>query len=118
VRDCFSSNNSNTSQRHENIDFLIISTLKKKNEIKLYVCYNCLNNFRKNKTPLYQVPNSISRNEIIPSVQRLTQLEEHLISPRLAFAQIYKIHGYGQYTMHGSIINVPSNINETQSILP
>jgi hypothetical protein len=92
--------------------------IEEKNEIKLYVCYNCLNNFNKNKTPLYLVPNSISRNEIIPLVQRLTQLEEQLISPCLAFAQIYKIHGYGQYSIHGSIINVPSNINETQSILP
>jgi hypothetical protein len=65
------------------------------------------------KNFLYQVPNSISKNEIIPSLQRLIQLEEHLISSRLAFAPIYKIHGYGQYTMHGSIINVSSNINET-----
>ena len=50
-------------------------------------------------------------------MQRLTQLEEHLISFCLVFAQIYKIHGYDQYTIHGSMINVSSNINKTQSIL-
>ena len=36
----------------------------------------------------------------------------------MAFAQIYKIQGYGQYKMHRSIINVLANVNETQSILP
>ena len=81
----------------------------------LYVYFFCLNNINKNKNPFYQVLNSISRNEIILSIQRLTQLEERLISPCLVFAQIYKIHC--QYTMHGSIINVLSNINEIQSIL-
>ncbi len=37
---------------------------------------------------------------------------------RLAFAQIYKLHGYGQYKMKGSIINVPSNINQMWLMLP
>ena len=78
--------------------------------MELFICSNCLNNFKNNNTTLYHVSNSISRNQIIPSIQKLTQLEERLISPRLAFAQIY---GYGQYKMHGSIINVPTNVNET-----
>ena len=40
-----------------------------------------------------------------------------MISPRLAFAQIHKSHNYGQYKLHGSIINVPTNIDQTQSLL-
>jgi hypothetical protein len=27
----------------------------------------------------------------------------------IVFAQIYKLHGYGQYKMKGSVINVPTN---------
>jgi hypothetical protein len=27
-------------------------------------------------------------------------------SPRLAFTQIFQLKGYGQYGMHGSIVNV------------
>jgi hypothetical protein len=48
----------------------------------------------------------------------LNELEEGLVSPRLTFAQIWQLQGYGQYNIKGSIINVPSNINFTQSILP
>ena len=41
-----------------------------------------------------------------------------MISPRLAFAQIHKLHNYGQYKLYGSIINVLANIDQTQSLLP
>jgi hypothetical protein len=34
------------------------------------------------------------------------------------FVQIYKLYGYGQYTIHGSVINVFANVNQIQSILP
>jgi hypothetical protein len=80
------------------------------------ICPSCLHNSIENKPPLYQVANKIPRNKIIPLVQKLTQLEEHLISPCLAFAQIYKLQGYGQYKMHGSVINVLANVDQTQSI--
>jgi hypothetical protein len=36
----------------------------------------------------------------------------------LAFTQIWQLQGYGQYNIKGSIINVPTNVNFTQSILP
>jgi hypothetical protein len=49
---------------------------------------------------------------MISLVTKLTHLEEHFISSQLAFAQIYKLHGYGQYKMKGSVINVPTNINQ------
>ncbi len=55
---------------------------------------------------------------MISSVTKLTHLEEHFISPQLVFAQIYKLHGYGQYKMKGIIINVPTNINQMQLVLP
>ena len=34
---------------------------------------------------------------MIESVKKLNVLEELFISPRQAFAQIYKLHNYGQY---------------------
>jgi hypothetical protein len=55
---------------------------------------------------------------MITLVQKLTQLEKRFISPCFAFAQIYKLQGYGQYNMHGSVINVPENVDQIQSILP
>ncbi len=36
----------------------------------------------------------------------------------MAFAQVWQLQGYGQYSIKGSIINVTTNVNFTQSILP
>jgi hypothetical protein len=49
---------------------------------------------------------------MISLITKLTHLDERLVSPRLAFAQIYKLHSYGQYEMKGIVINVPTNINQ------
>jgi hypothetical protein len=40
------------------------------------------------------------------------------VSPRLAFAQIYQLKGYGQYGIRGSIVNVPTNLDLVQNVLP
>jgi len=48
----------------------------------------------------------------------LNQIEEHIIIPHLAFAWIFQLKGYGQYEMHGNIVNVPTNLDLIQTILP
>jgi len=48
---------------------------------------------------------------------KINTIKRTSISPHFAFAQIYKLQGYGQYKMHGSVINVPANVDQTQSIL-
>ena len=68
--------------------------------------------------PIFCVPQNIGRNFIIESVKQLTILEERMISPSFAFAQIHKLYNYSQYKLHGSIINVSANIDQTQSLLP
>ncbi len=40
-----------------------------------------------------------------------------MITPPLAFAQIFQLKGYGKYEMHGSIVNVLTNLNLVQTIL-
>jgi hypothetical protein len=81
--------------------------------ITIHVCSNCLNNINKGKRPQYQMSYNISRNKMISSITKLTNLEECLISSWLVFAQIYNLHGYGQYKMKGGVINVATNINQT-----
>ncbi len=51
-------------------------------------------------------------------LKKLNELEKRLISPHLAFVQIWQLQGYGQYSIKGNIINVLTNVNFTQSILP
>ncbi len=40
------------------------------------------------------------------------------MSSCIIFAQIYKLEGYGQSKMHGSVINAPTNVDQIQSTLP
>jgi hypothetical protein len=46
-------------------------------------------------------------NTYIPFIAIFFELEKRLVVPRQAFAQIYQVQGYGQFKMHGSVINVP-----------
>jgi hypothetical protein len=46
-------------------------------------------------------------------MSNLYELEERLIVPWQAFAQIWQVEGYGQFKIHGNIINVPANVNRT-----
>ena len=81
----------------------------------MYVCNVCLNSIKIDTIPFYCFLNNFSRSSIIGSMKQLTSLEERLISPPLAFAQIHRLHNYGQYKLHGSIINVPANIDLTHA---
>jgi hypothetical protein len=47
----------------------------------------------------------------------LNKVEKHLITPQLTFAQNFQLHGYGQYGIHSSIVNVPTNLNLIQNLL-
>ena len=75
--------------------------------------------FCTSKLPPFASPLCIRRNTTLEFVLTLTHLEERLISPRLAFAQIRQL-GYkkSQIGLTGSVINVPSNLDIIQSALP
>jgi hypothetical protein len=47
--------------------------------------------FQKNKTPKLFVPTKIKLNDPINYVKKLNELEEQLVSPCLAFAQIWQL---------------------------
>jgi hypothetical protein len=50
-------------------------------------------------------------------VLALNKIEKRLIAPCLVVAQVFQLQSYGQYGMHGSIVNVPRNFNLMQNIL-
>lgn len=52
------------------------------------ICKYCNSSIRNEKLPLFASPICIRRNTKLEFVSTLTHLEERLISPRLAFAQI------------------------------
>jgi hypothetical protein len=48
----------------------------------------------------------------------LIKIEKRLISACLTFAQMFQLQRHGQYGLHGSIVNVLTNLNIIQTILP
>ena len=53
-----------------------------------------------------------------PDIFNLTSLEERVISPRIPFMQIRELPRGGQLSIHGNIVNVPSDVNSTVHCLP
>ena len=53
-----------------------------------------------------------------PELLNLTPLEERLVSPHIPFMQIRKLPRGGQLTIHGNIVNVPSDVNSIVHCLP
>ncbi len=103
-------------------NFFFISTIQKyyldiPPQKKIHSCVKVVFLYNKNKAPKLLIPTNIRLNNGINFVKKLNELEKRLISPRLTFAQIWQLQGCGQYNIKGSIINLPSNINSTQSIL-
>jgi hypothetical protein len=61
------------------------------------------------------VPTQLSKNSTI--VKSLIIFEKRLVSLHLTFAKICKLHGYEKYKLNDNIINVITNIDETQFIV-
>ena len=48
----------------------------------------------------------------------LTNLEERLVAPRIPFMQLRELPRGGQISIHGNVVNIPTNVNTTVSVLP
>jgi hypothetical protein len=51
-------------------------------------------------------------------VSMLNKIKESFIVSHLAFTQIFQLKGYGQYDMHGNVVNASTNLNFVQKLLP
>jgi len=82
-----------------------------------WICTTCHSNLKKGKLPGCSKANKTSFPEK-PELLNLTLLEERLISPRIPFMQIRELPRGGQLSIHGNIVNVPSDVNSTVHSLP
>jgi hypothetical protein len=51
-------------------------------------------------------------------VSILNKIKKCLITPHLAFTQIFQLQRHGQYAMHENIVSVPTNLYLVQIVLP
>lgn len=84
---------------------------------KEWICLTCLNAVKKTKLPALSKANEI-KFPLKPFELDLTNLEERLVAPRIPFMQLHELPRGGQTSLTGNIVNIPTNVNNTVSILP
>ena len=82
-----------------------------------WICNTCVNNLKKLRIPKMSVKNGMHLPER-PKELELTNLEERLISLRIPFMQIRSLSSGGQFSLRGSVVNVPAQIEPTIRALP
>ena len=82
-----------------------------------WICNTCICNIKQRKIPKLSVANGM-RFPAKLSALCLTNLEERLISLRIPFMQIRALNSGGQFSLKGSVVNVPTNIEPTIHALP
>ena len=82
-----------------------------------WICNTCIGNIKSGKVPKLSVMNGMGFPNKPPELN-LSNLEERLISLRIPFMQIRALNSGGQFSLKGSVVNVPANIEPTIRALP
>ena len=83
-----------------------------------WICYACHSNLKAGKMPCCATANKMTFPEKPDALKSLTPLEERLVSPRIPFMQVRELPSGGQLSIHGSVVNVPADVNSTVTVLP
>jgi hypothetical protein len=84
---------------------------------KEWLCLTCYSAMVKNKLPSLAKANKMAF-PLKPPELDLTSLEERLVAPRIPFMQLHQLPKGGQLSIHGNVVNVPTNVSTTVKILP
>ena len=86
-------------------------------ENREWICNSCLFNIKQGKVPKLSVINGMKFPQKHAELD-LSNLEERLISLRIPFMQIRALNSGGQFSLKGSVVNVPADIEPTIHALP
>ena len=104
--------------RRKEIDTYILLTKCNYPDDSANICKTCDKSLTKSTLPKFATPENIQTNSPLEHIKVLSQLEERLVSLRIAFAQIWELgHKRSQLGLTRSIINVPVNLNIVQKDL-
>jgi len=88
-------------------------------EVNIFFCYTCNTGIKNDKVPKIALTSGLMFNTVDDCLNNLNDLEERLVSPRIAFMRIRPLGWDGQKGMIGNVVNVPIDIQESlQSVLP
>ncbi|XP_062414952.1 uncharacterized protein LOC134107225 [Pungitius pungitius] len=83
-----------------------------------WICHTCHNHLKDGVMPTLAVANNLELADIPPELCDLNILERHLIAKCIAFAKIIPLPKGRQRAIHGNVVCVPSEVQETVEALP
>ena len=83
-----------------------------------YICTTCKNHLKKNAIPDISVSNGLQLDEITHELNDLNSLESVFISRRIPFMKLLALPRGKQRAIHGCVVNIPVNPEESVSVLP
>ena len=82
-----------------------------------WICNTCYNAIKQNRIPALWKGNGATFPKL-PECLELTNLEERLAAARIPLMQLQQLPRGGQLSIHGNVVNLPTNMTSTVSCLP
>ena len=95
----------------------MLATFNSKKHDQLYICRTCQTYVRHNQVPSQAAINGLKLDDT-PKQLHLTELESALIAQRVPFMKVLALPRDRQRAIRGAVVNVPSNISSTKTVLP
>lgn len=83
-----------------------------------WICHTCHTHLKAGAMPTLAVANNLELADIPPELCDLNILERHLIAKCITFAKIIPLPKGRQRAIHGNVVCVPSEVQETVDALP
>lgn len=85
---------------------------------KEYLCTSCNQKLTKGKIPTC-APRNVPNFLVLPRLlANLTDLENHLLAPRIPFMQVRMLPRGKHFQLSGAVVNVLANLSRVQTLLP
>ncbi|XP_069109227.1 repetitive organellar protein-like [Argopecten irradians] len=85
---------------------------------KLWICYTCHRKLLAGKVPSEAGVNNLKLKTIPEELKCLNAVERHLISVVIPFMKMIPLPKGGQFGVHGPVVCVPTNVNQSITVLP
>lgn len=82
----------------------------------LWICYTCHRKILSGNIPPEAVINNMVLEDIPVVLERLNNLEKHLIGLHIPFMKVMNLPHGGQKNIHGPVVCVPSNLKKVTSL--
>lgn len=83
-----------------------------------WICFTCHDHLKSGSMPSLAMANNLELADIPTELCDLNILERHLIAKCITFAKIIPLPKGGQRAIHGNVVCVPSEVQETVTALP